>query len=109
MRAIHLRAAAVSLAGALLAASGAWAQVTIDKNRPAPPDATVRIENSFGSIRIVGWDRKEVAVKGVLAAGAERLEDPAPEGVVQRVALLGPVHGDPAHARRGRVDEDDGF
>jgi DUF4097 and DUF4098 domain-containing protein YvlB len=51
-----------------------WAQVRIDKNRPARPDGEVSIENTFGSVKVIGWDRNEVAVKGVLAAGAERLE-----------------------------------
>lgn len=57
-----------------LAAAPAGAQVRIDKNRPARPDGIISIENTFGSIKIVGWDRNEITVKGVLAAGAEGLD-----------------------------------
>src|SRR6185312_6733636 len=43
---------------------------------------------------------------GVLVVGPERLEDRAAEGVVQRVALLGPVQRDAPHVLRRIVDQD---
>ena len=32
------------------------------------------LENSFGSLEIVGWDKDEVTVTGTLAGGAEGIE-----------------------------------
>ncbi len=59
----------------LLAASGpAAAQVQIEKSRPAPAAGRVGIENSFGTVKVVGWDRNEVSVTGRLAPGAEQLD-----------------------------------
>lgn len=42
---------------------------TVDQRRPAAPDANVSIENMAGSIKVAGWDRNEVQVRGTLAAG----------------------------------------
>jgi hypothetical protein len=58
----------------VLAATGAAAQVHVDKTRPATPDGLVQIENSFGSVRVIGWDRSEVSVTGRLAPGAEHMD-----------------------------------
>jgi len=38
----------------------------VDEKRPASADALVEIEDITGTLRIVGWDREEVAVKGTL-------------------------------------------
>ncbi len=57
-----------------MGAGAAAAQVQIDKRRPASPAGQVRIDDSFGSIKVIGTDGKEVAVSGRLAAGAEGLE-----------------------------------
>ncbi|HKQ62053.1 MAG TPA: DUF4097 family beta strand repeat-containing protein [Candidatus Polarisedimenticolaceae bacterium] len=57
-----------------MAGSHSEAQVQIDKHRAVPgPDPLVRIENAFGTIRVVVWDKNEVWVKGTLAASAEGL------------------------------------
>jgi hypothetical protein len=47
------------------------AQTTVDQRRPAAPDGIVEIENPAGSVKVVGWDKAEVWVKGTLAPGAE--------------------------------------
>src|SRR5262245_31635350 len=57
-----------------LAVIPASAQVQIDKRRPASKAGAVSIENSFGSIKVIGWDKEEVAVTGTLAAGAEGID-----------------------------------
>jgi DUF4097 and DUF4098 domain-containing protein YvlB len=57
-----------------MGAGSAVAQIQIDKRRPASPAGQVRIDDSFGSIRVIGADVKEVAVSGRLAAGAEGLD-----------------------------------
>ena len=46
----------------------------VDARRTASADALVEIENPAGSIKVVGWDRAEVAVTGRLGAGAEGLD-----------------------------------
>ncbi len=53
--------------------SSAQAQQTVDSRRAAAPDGRVAIENIAGSIRVIGWNRDEVAVKGTLGDGAEGL------------------------------------
>lgn len=64
------------VAGLLLiaAGTGSAAQVQIEKQRPAAAGGEVHIENLFGSIRVIGWDRPDVAVSGTLAPGAEGME-----------------------------------
>jgi hypothetical protein len=76
----------VVLAIAGLGATGALAQVQIDKRRPAARSGEVRVESSFGSVKVIGWEKDEVAVTGVLAAGAEGIEfDGDEEGVYVQV------------------------
>jgi DUF4097 and DUF4098 domain-containing protein YvlB len=57
-----------------LAFSGALAQIQVDKRLPATPRGEVNIENSFGTVKVIGWDKNEVAVTGHLAPGAEGLD-----------------------------------
>lgn len=49
----------------------AKAQTTVEQRRPAAADGLVEIENAAGSIRVLGWDRAEVEVKGTLGRRAE--------------------------------------
>lgn len=62
-------ALALTLAPGLALAGG-----QIEERRPAPRDGVVAIENAAGAIRVVGWDRAEVAVRGSLGSGATGLE-----------------------------------
>jgi DUF4097 and DUF4098 domain-containing protein YvlB len=55
---------------ALLAGS-AGAQEPVDARRAAAADGVVHIENPAGSVKVVGWDRAEVAVTGTQGRGAE--------------------------------------
>jgi hypothetical protein len=48
----------------------AGAEGRISQSRPAAPDGVVHIDNPAGSIRVIGWDRAEVAVSGTLGHGA---------------------------------------
>jgi len=52
----------------------AAAQVQVDRSRPAAKAGTVSISNPFGSVKVIAWDKAEVAVTGRLAAGAEGLD-----------------------------------
>jgi hypothetical protein len=59
----------IALVLAALPAAGA-AQDRINRTRAAAPDGVVHIENPAGSVRVIGWDRAEVAVTGALGHGA---------------------------------------
>jgi DUF4097 and DUF4098 domain-containing protein YvlB len=66
-----MKRAALVLAAVLAGATGLVAQTPVDQKRPAAPDAKVSIENMSGSVKVAGWDRAEVQVKGTLGDGAE--------------------------------------
>ncbi len=48
----------------------------VDKRQPATPDGAVRVDNATGTLRVVGWDKAEVALSGSLGehTDAVRLE-----------------------------------
>jgi len=73
-----MKRAALALVAALALPAGLAAQTTVDQKRPAAPDGAVTIENMAGSIKVTGWDRAEVQVRGTIADGAE-LELTGPE------------------------------
>lgn len=88
LRAMTGRAAALALAGLLAAgATGAAeaAKATDGKARPVdergamPADGRVSIENIAGSVKVVGWDKAEIAVTGTLGESVERLDFTAGE------------------------------
>ena len=62
---------AIALAGL---AGGAAAQERVEQRRAVDSDATIEIENMAGSIKVVGWSKAEVEVKGTLGRGAEGLD-----------------------------------
>jgi DUF4097 and DUF4098 domain-containing protein YvlB len=55
-------------------AAPALAQHAVDMRRSAARDGRVEIENAAGSVRVIGWERGEVEVKGMLGAGAEDVD-----------------------------------
>lgn len=69
----------VSLRRALLLVPllGPWgglaAQQRVDRRIPIAPDASIRVLNLAGSIRVTGWDKDTLAVTGTLAPGAGKL------------------------------------
>jgi hypothetical protein len=64
---------AIAVCLAALPALGG-AQERVSQTRPAAPDGVVQIDNPAGSIRVIGWDRSEVAVSGTLGHGATGLD-----------------------------------
>jgi DUF4097 and DUF4098 domain-containing protein YvlB len=70
------RAALVLTLTAILAAP-AWlaAQTSVDRRRPAVPDGAVSVENMSGSVKVTGWDRAEVHVKGTIGDGGDLVFD----------------------------------
>jgi len=66
-----MRRAALVLATVLAVPAWTAAQTPVDQKKPAAPDGTVSIENMAGSIKVTGWDKPEVQVKGTVGAGGE--------------------------------------
>ena len=66
-----MKRAALVLAAVLAGPAWVAAQTPVDQKRPASADGKVSIENMSGSVRVTGWDRAEVQVKGTLGADAE--------------------------------------
>ena len=66
-----MKRAALALVAALAVPAGLAAQTTVDQKRPAAPDGAVSIENMSGSIKVTGWDRAVVQVRGTVADNAE--------------------------------------
>jgi hypothetical protein len=63
-----------------LACGASAAQIKVDKTHPATPTGEVYIENIFGSVKVVGWDRDEVGVTGTLGPGIRGFEIDGDEG-----------------------------
>jgi len=59
---------------AFAAISPAGAQTPVDRTVATPATGTVHIENLSGEVHVVGWDRAEVRVTGMLGEGTERLD-----------------------------------
>ena len=70
-----MKRAALVLSAVLAGPTWVAAQTPVDQKRPASADAKVSIENMSGSVRVTGWDRAEVHVKGTLGADAELVFD----------------------------------
>jgi DUF4097 and DUF4098 domain-containing protein YvlB len=66
-----MKRAALALMSIMIMPAWLGAQTPIDQQRPAALDGTVEIENMFGSVKVIGWDRAEVRVTGTLAPDAE--------------------------------------
>ena len=77
----------------LLGCGVAAAQVQVDEVRPAPPGGQIEVENLFGTIEVVAWDRDEIHVTGRLAAGSEGLEfEIDEEGGETEISVEAPDH-----------------
>jgi DUF4097 and DUF4098 domain-containing protein YvlB len=89
-----MKRAALVLAAVLAVPVGVLAETTVDQRRPASLKGDVSIENTAGTITVVGWDKAEVWVKGTLAPDAA-LEFDGPEG---RTRVEVEVDGNPLDA-----------
>lgn len=77
------RSAVLALCTAMLALP-AFAATPIDQTRPFDPSGRIEIDNLKGSIKVQGWDRREVRIEGSLGEGVEKLEI---EGDRQRLSV----------------------
>jgi hypothetical protein len=90
----QVRAAAVAILLVSTAGAEATGQQRIDGRAvAAAPDATVKITNAVGSVRVVGWDNDSVVVQGTLGAGSGPLEiSGEPRAVTIRVPVSQDAH-----------------
>ncbi len=58
----------------LVATGGAWAGERVDVTKAASASPSVEIENLAGSVRVTGWDRKEIKVTGLLGDDIDGLD-----------------------------------
>jgi DUF4097 and DUF4098 domain-containing protein YvlB len=87
-----MKRAALVFAAILAGPAGLAAQTPVDQKRPAAPDAAVSIENMAGSVKVTGWDRTEVQVKGTVGNGGELSFDGAEKHLKIEVEA---EHGNP--------------
>ncbi|MHB8079197.1 MAG: DUF4097 family beta strand repeat-containing protein [Candidatus Krumholzibacteriia bacterium] len=73
------------------AAAGGRAEESIERSVPAPPDGTVTIKNTAGTITVEGWGEAKLTVTGTLGSGTERL-DVTTEGRRTIVEVVLPHH-----------------
>jgi len=85
---------------ALLGSVAAHSDTRVDQSRPAAPDGLVEIENVSGSVRVTGWDKNEIAIKGTLGHRANGLEF---SGTGSRTRIEVDVEGSP-HGVRSDLD-----
>ena len=64
----------IAMAVAISLAAGASVAEPIDKRAPAEPRGEVAIVNVAGSVRVTGWNRSEIEVRGELDDNAEGLD-----------------------------------
>jgi DUF4097 and DUF4098 domain-containing protein YvlB len=91
----------VVLALSLVAAPlGASAQSSVEQRRPAAADGIVSVDNAAGTIKVTGWEKAEVLVKGTLGAGATGLDL---SGSSRKTNIEVEVEGNP-HGVRSDLD-----
>jgi DUF4097 and DUF4098 domain-containing protein YvlB len=92
MRSKTMKRAALVLATVLALPAWALAQTPVDQKHPAAASGKVSIENMAGSVKVTGWERAEVQVKGTLGDGAELSFDVSGEQTTIEVEA---EHGNP--------------
>jgi DUF4097 and DUF4098 domain-containing protein YvlB len=90
----------VLTAAALLASVAARGDTRVEQSRPAAPDGLVEIENVSGSVRVTGWEKNEITIKGTLGRRANGLEF---SGTGSRTRIEVDVEGSP-HGVRSDLD-----
>lgn len=82
--------------------AGAQANEVVNETVAARPDGTVEIESLSGSIKVSGWDRAEVEVRGTLGREAEGLDiDASGSRVNIKVEIRDDDHGGDGWGYRG--------
>ncbi len=69
-----MRTIRLALSLLVLATAPAVAGTPVDETRPASRDGAISIEMISGTLKVVGWDRNEMKLTGVLADDVENLK-----------------------------------
>lgn len=67
----HTRVFVIAALGLLSSLSSLGAQTKVDRRFALNADGSVRITNLVGSVRVSGWDRDSLVVRGTIAKGDE--------------------------------------
>ncbi len=67
----HTRVFVIAAVGLLSSLSSLGAQTKVDRRFALNADGSVRITNLVGSVRVSGWDRDSLVVRGTIAKGDE--------------------------------------
>lgn len=76
----------------LVIPTGADAQQTVERSRPAAADGQVEIENLAGTVRVEAWDRNEVSLAARLGRGVEAVDFEG-NGSTTRIRVVYPRRG----------------
>jgi hypothetical protein len=68
------KAAAATLAAALVAAGSLLAEVPINEHRDVTPDGLIEVSLVAGTVKVTGWDKPEVELTGSLSDDQQKLE-----------------------------------
>jgi DUF4097 and DUF4098 domain-containing protein YvlB len=69
-----ISASALALIAALFAGGRAEAKERVDLEKTAAKDASIRIKNVAGWVKVTGWDKGEVTVNGTVGEGVEKVD-----------------------------------
>lgn len=69
-----MKAPITMLTAVALLATPAMAQERVDRTVASAATGEVEIQNTSGSVRVVGWNRPEIRITGTLGRGTERLD-----------------------------------
>jgi hypothetical protein len=92
-----MRFRTILLAGVVLIAARAGAQTRVERGVHLDATGAVRIYNLIGSVRVTGWNRDSVAVRGVLGKGNELHIGGAPQGMKMFVESMDDRNPAPAN------------
>ncbi len=76
-----IRQALLSVAALSTFAASAQSQVKIERGLHLAADGSVRISNLVGSVRVTGWDRDSVSLRGTLPKGDKLFMGGGPQGM----------------------------
>ena len=76
-----IRQALLSLAALSTFAASVQSQVKVERGLHLAADGSVRISNLVGSVRVTGWDRDSVSLRGTLPKGDKLFMGGGPQGM----------------------------
>jgi len=59
---------------AVFVLTNAQANTSVEENRPMDPEGRIQVDNMAGSIKVSGWDKAEVEIRGQLGERVDELE-----------------------------------